>query len=245
MWQPQDLGLNLSCNAKFSYQFEPSYVPLSILQLYPCRNEAEGQWASWGVLPLKWALLMSQTAFSPHTQPWKPQEHWENVHWHHLTEMCECFYGPLSKRKWQCQCLCKKCVCFLLDLLKWHKVFPSVSNGCWNQTTLHSLSALLHSLWLLPKPYICLFLFFSQLHLFPQLLCFNSAICPPELYRRYLIYDHCFNHTKLSRSSWKIIVLRFKISCPSSILSSSQFLLQVSAWNTYWDNWRRIFYLRW
>lgn len=141
----------------------------------------------------------------------------------------------------------QRCVCFLLDLLKWHEVFSSVSYGCWNQTMLYPFSALLHSLWLLLKPYICLFLqfFFPSciLHiLFPQLLCFSSTMSP---WTTQKISGHCFNHTNLSRSFWKIIVPRFKISHPSSILSSAWLLLQVSAWDTYWDNRRRIFYLRW
>lgn len=189
------------------------------------------------VLPLEWALLMSQTAFCPHTQPWKLQEHWESACWHWQTLKCVSVFMDLflsandnaSVQAKMCpfpSWLAKMAWSFSLSLIWMLESDHAVSFFCSPALPMIT-SETLHL-------YLPVILFFpaASFILFSLNFCVSVLRCPRELHRRYLVYGHCFNHTNLSRSFWKIIVPRFKISHPSSILFSAWLLLHVSAWDT-------------
>lgn len=198
-------------------RFEPSYAPLIILQLYLCSSETQGQRTSWRVLLLEWDLK-PQTAFCPHTQLWKPWDHWESSCWHWLALKCVSVFmsvsGLVSSCKCLCQWLCKKKMCpFSSWLLKWHEPFPSPAYGCWNLSTciLPSSSCTPHYYFWSPTFVSSSFFPTVSFIVFPQLLGFNPTICPPDNTEDYLICGHCFNHTNLSISFRKVTGLRFNI----------------------------------
>lgn len=160
--------------------------------------------------------IWSLKQHSAHTPSSANRDHWESSCWHCLALKYMSVSMDLFVAANACANGYEKCVLFLPCLLKWHELFPSISYGSWisDPCCILSLSSCTrhHYFW---NPTFVSNSFSNCLsHSFPQLLCFNPPICPPELHRRYLILGHCFNHTNLSRSLRKITILRFKISHP-------------------------------